>query len=100
MWLVINNSCHVCRELRPLLSNVDDRRDPTTLSPAEQMRSLNHEQLVMEISELVHRQLVSSALSGNIRDRLESHVLVSLSAVTSERHLSTMPSITETCNNL
>lgn len=44
------------------------------------MRSLNHDELVMEISELVHQQLVSSTLSGagGFRNRLERLVMVSI----------------------
>ncbi|XP_067944022.1 uncharacterized protein [Watersipora subatra] len=38
------------------------------------MRQLNHDNFVMEISELVHRQIVSSTLRGDFRDRLERHV--------------------------
>lgn len=47
------------------------------------IRPLNHEDLVMEISELVHRQLVSSTLSGSggFRNRLERLVMVSLACI-------------------
>jgi len=51
-------------------------QDP--LSQVEVMRRVNRDDFVMEISELLHRQLVSQTLSdGNFRNRLERLVMVS-----------------------
>lgn len=42
------------------------------------VEELQQESLVQEVSELVHRRLVTSALEGNFRNVLELHVQVSL----------------------
>lgn len=54
--------------LRPLLPN-------QASSEAEMvLRRWNQDDFVMEISELVHRQLVSTTLQGDFRNRLERHI--------------------------
>ena len=52
------------------------QQDPN-FDPQERFRRWNQDDFVMEISELVHRQLVSSTLAGGFRDRLENMVMVS-----------------------
>lgn len=43
----------------------------------EAITELQRERIVVEISDLVHRQLVTSALEGDFRHHLERNVLVS-----------------------
>lgn len=47
-----------------------------SIGSEDAMRRWRQEQFVMEISELVHSQLVSSTLNGEFRDRLERQMRV------------------------
>jgi len=62
----------------PVAPLLDVHQDPN-FSPEERMRRWNQDDFVMEISELVHRQLVSSTLNGRFRDRLENMVMTRVS---------------------
>ncbi|XP_077992283.1 uncharacterized protein LOC144446403 [Glandiceps talaboti] len=50
------------------------QQQPQTGSDPGQVREAQREELVSEISELVHRRLVSQSLDGDLRGRLEIHL--------------------------
>lgn len=53
-------------------------RQENELQSWQTITQLQREIIVLEISDLVHRQLVSSALESDFRSHLEQNILVSL----------------------
>lgn len=60
----------------------DLSRQERELQSWQTITQLQREVIVLEISDLVHRQLVSSALESDFRTHLEQRLLVSLSSCT------------------
>lgn len=59
--------------------NVRFLRRESELNAWEAIGQVQRERIVMEISDLVHRQLVTTALESDFRQHLERNVLVSSS---------------------
>ena len=51
-------------------------RQENELRAWQEITELQRERIVIEISDLVHRQLVTSALESDFRSHLEQNVLV------------------------
>jgi hypothetical protein len=57
-------------------------RQERELNAWQTITQLQREIIVVEISDLVHRQLVTSALESDFRSHLEQNILVSLFILT------------------
>jgi len=57
-------------------------RQERELNAWQTITQLQREIIVLEISDLVHRQLVTSALESDFRSHLEQNILVSLFILT------------------